>query len=160
MSDRREPTLADVLDAVLGLGRKQEEFGLKLEGLSRRQDEFGVKLEHLSRRQDEFGLKLEDLGRRQDEFGVKLEALGRWQDGLRVNLMDRMDRLQNAMAEQRNEVGVFLELLSTNQRIAERGLSEARTSLDPHSRTSAALTTMQYQIRQLRDDLNQLRATR
>jgi hypothetical protein len=143
MSDRREPTLADVLDAVIGLGQKQEAFGLDLEA-------FGQK-------QEAFGLNLDALGQKQEAFGLNLEALGVKQDGLRVGVMDRMDRLQDALTEQHDDINVLLELLATNQRIAERGLSEARTSFDLHSRTAAALTTMQRQLRHLQDEVNQLR---
>jgi hypothetical protein len=157
MSDKREPTLADVLDAVIGfglkleeLGLKQGDFGLKLEGLGLKQEELGLKLEGL-------GLKLEGVGLKQEELGLKQEAFGLTQDGLRVGLMDRKDRLQDALTEQRDDMSVMLELLASNQRIAERGLSEARTSFDLHSRTAAALTTMQRQLRHLQDEVNQLR---
>jgi hypothetical protein len=181
MSDKRKPALADVLDAVIGVGRKQGEFGLKLEAfglqleaLGVKQDEFGLKLEALGVKQEEFGLKLEALGVKQEEFGLTQEELSRRQeelggrqdefglkqDGLRVGLMDRMDRLQDALTEQHDDISVMLELLATNQRIAERGLSEARTSFDLHSRTAAALTTMQRQLRHLQDEVNQLRGSK
>jgi hypothetical protein len=143
MSDKHEPTLADVLDAVTGLRLKQEEFG-------RKQEEYGLKQEEYGRKQDEYGRKQDEYGRKQEEMGLK-------QDGLRVSLMDRMDRLQDSLTEQRDDISVMLELLATNQRIAERGLSEARTSFDLHGRTASALTTMQRQLRDLRDEVNELR---
>src|ERR1700744_5722188 len=157
MSDKREPTLADVLDAVIGLGGQQGQFGLKLEAFGLKQEAFGLKQEELGLKQEELGLKQEAFGLQQGELGRRQGELGLKQDGLRVGLMDRMDRLQDGLTEQRDDISVMLELLATNQRIAERGLSEARASFDLHSETPAALATLKRQLRHLQDEVNQLR---
>jgi hypothetical protein len=79
---------------------------------------------------------------------------------VRAAVMDRIDRLQDTMTEQKDDMGVLLELLATNQKIAERGLSEARSALDVHSQTSSAMTALGRQIRQLRDRVEKLEGHR
>jgi hypothetical protein len=87
----------------------------------------------------------------------ELTGLSENQDRLRVDLMARMDRLQNNMTEQADEHSVLLDLLATNQGIAERSQSEARASFDLHARMATAMTSLQRQLRRLEDEVRELR---
>ncbi len=54
-----------------------------------------------------------------------------------------MDRLQDSIIEQRDDVSALLDLLVTNQKIAERGLSEARLGVDRQSAMTTTMATFQ-----------------
>ena len=95
-----------------------------------------------------------DLLERMDQD--RADLLGRI-DRLRTDLMARMDRLQDSLSEQRDDISVLLDLLVTHQRIAERALSEARSSLDGLSSSNAAIATLERQVRRLQDDVRQLK---
>jgi chromosome segregation ATPase len=90
-------------------------------------------------------------------LGERLDIQSRKHDDLRVAVMARIDRLQDAMSEKRDDVTVLLDLLVTNQHIAERSIAEARLALDGYSRTSITLTAFERQIRRLQDEVRELR---
>lgn len=69
--------------------------------------------------------KLDVLGANQQEFraqldaqGVRLEAQGTKQDDLRIVLMERMDRLQDTMSDQKDDMDVLLGLIDGTHRMA------------------------------------------
>jgi len=77
--------------------------------------------------------------------------------GVRVALMDRMDRLQNAMTAMREEQTVLNGLVLSNQKMAERGLGESRLALDQTTTLAQTISALQMQIRQLRADVDEIR---
>jgi hypothetical protein len=129
MSDGHEPTLGDVLAAVITVGDRVVGIEGKVAGI---EGEIA-------------GLK------------GKIEAQGRKHDELRVALMDRIDRMQNSLTQRTEDVSVLLDLMVTNQKIAERGLSEARFGVDRQSSMATTMATFERQLRQLRDDVEELR---
>ena len=48
-------------------------------------------------------------------------------------------------------------LLETNQKLAERSMSEARFASDQHSSLAHTVTLIEMQVRRLRADLDELR---
>jgi hypothetical protein len=90
-------------------------------------------------------------------LGERVDSQGRKQDDLRIVLMDRMDRLQDSITEQCDDVSALLDPLVTNQKIAERGLSEARLGVDRQSAMTTTMATFQRQLRRLQDEVRELR---
>ncbi len=80
--------------------------------------------------------------------------------GLRVDLMARMDRLQDALTEQRGEADTLLDLLVANQRVAERGGSEARSAFDVASSNTMVLTQLMQKVVRLEEQVRELREGR
>lgn len=76
---------------------------------------------------------------------------------VRIDVMARIDRLQDAVSEQRDDISVPLDLLATHQRMAERGVTGARLAMDGLSSTNSAMTTMERQLRRLQDEVRQLK---
>ena len=101
MSNKQEPTLADVMAAIQGLQVSISGQDGKLTSLLERLDDLSGRMNDLTRRMD-------DLTRRMD----RLEAATIRQDEklteLRVVAMERIDRLQNAMDQMRDEVYCWL----------------------------------------------------
>ena len=144
MSDKPEPTLADVLAAIQGLTVAIAGQEGKLTGLSDRIDGLSDRIDGLSDRMD----RLEAASARRDE---KLTEL-------RVAAMDHIDRLQNTMDQVRDDQSVLLGLLVTNQKQAERSVTEARFAADLHSSLAQTVTVIEMQVRKLRADVDELRA--
>jgi hypothetical protein len=92
--------------------------------------------------------RLEAVVAREDE---KLTELG-------VVAMERIDRLQNTVSEIRDDQSVLLGLLETNQRLAERSMTEARFSSDQYTSLAHTVTLVEMQVRKLRADVDELRA--
>jgi hypothetical protein len=129
MSDGHEPTLADVLAAVITVGDRVA------------------------------GIEGEVAGLKGKVVGIegKIEAQGRKHDELRVALMDRIDPMQSALTQRTEDVSVLLDLMVTNQKLAERGLSEARFGVDRQSSMATTMATFERQLRRLRDEVEELR---
>jgi hypothetical protein len=127
-----------ILVAIAGLGLR---LG-RLEGLDARLE----RLEGLDARLE----RLEGLD-------ARLERLEGQMGRLRIDLMARMDRLQDTQTEQRDSMDVLLDLLVSNQRMAERSLSEARLGVDLQSRMTTTIATLERQVRRLQEDVRHLK---
>ncbi len=89
-----------------------------------------------------------------------LAALARLEAGqgkLRVDLMARMDRLQDTLTEQGGDVNTLLDLMVANQRIAERGGAEAKTAFDIGSSNTMVLTQLMQKVVRLEQQVRELR---
>jgi phage shock protein A len=137
MSDGHEPNLTDVMAAIQGLQEVVIGQDGKLTGLSQHVDA-------LSGRMD----RLEAAVSRYDERLTEL----------RVVAMERIDRLQSTMDQMRDDQGVLLGLLETNQKLAERSMTEARFASEQHSSLAHTVTLIEMQVRKLRADVDELRA--
>lgn len=98
-------------------------------------------------------------GLKSDVDGLKLGVNGLKADLLatRSDIMARVDRVQDALTEQRDDLTVMLGLIDGVQRIGERALSESRTNFDQQSRAISLTATLERQIRRLQDEVRQLR---
>jgi hypothetical protein len=99
------------------------------------------------------GANIDKFQARLDELVASLQAhqsltssiLGKFQDTLRVDIMDRLDRLQDKQTNQRTDIQVLIE----NQRTDMQALLELIRDSSP-----AALVA---RIRNLEDEIQQLR---
>jgi len=80
-------------------------------------------------------------------------TLQQGQDRLRVELMARMDRLQNAATKQGHDMDVLLDLMATNQRISETATAATRAASDIGASNSSALTKLLQRQRELEADV-------
>jgi hypothetical protein len=129
MSDQGQPTLGDVLGAVQAVVRRLDSLGGKIGALD------GT------------------IGALDRKVAALDSKVGR----TKFELMGRMDRLQDKVTEQVGNADVPLEVLSTNQKIAEGSLSEARLSLDQYGSLARAVTGIEQQIVRLQRDVQELR---
>jgi len=83
----------------------------------------------------------------------RLTSLQQGQDRLRVELMARMDRLQNAATKQGHDMDVLLDLMATNQRISETATAATRAASDIGASNSSALTKLLQRQRELEADV-------
>ena len=88
-------------------------------------------------------------------------SLGGRLDKFRVDLMARMDRLQDTATKQGQDLDTLLDLMASNQHIAETATTTARASTDIGAANSLALTkllqrqrTLEAELQAIKDRLN------
>jgi len=92
-----------------------------------------------------------------EEFAAQFAAIGSKIDGLRVELMGRMDGLQDAATKQGHDFDTLLDLMASNQRIAETATATARASTEIGTANSSALTKLLQRQRALEAELQAIK---
>ncbi|WP_428538723.1 hypothetical protein [Rhodopila sp.] len=76
---------------------------------------------------------------------------------VRVDLMARMDRLQDTATRQRDDITLLLDLAMGNKNRAELSLTEARAAVDMQGSNSSALIALQRKVMDLEAQVRELR---
>ena len=154
MSD--DPTQR-ILAAIDGLGARIGGLEGRMEGLEGRMEGLEGRMEGLEGRMEGLAGRMEGLAGRIGRLEAGQADFSARQDRMRIDLMGRMDRLQDTQTEQRDSMDVLLDLLVNNQRMAERSLSEARLGVDMQSRITTTIAALERQVRRLQDDVRHLK---
>ncbi len=92
---------------------------------------------------------------------TKLDAgqtrLEEGQTRTRVDLMARMDRLQNTLTERKDDADTLLEIMALNQRLAEQAGSVAQSAFEVGGLNSSLYLQMAKRLARLEDQVRDLR---
>jgi DNA repair ATPase RecN len=141
--------LASILSAIAEV-RAETKAGLA--GIAQRLEGIEARLDAVERRLDAVERRLDAVERRLDAVETRQQRQGEWQTQIRVDLMERMDRIQNDVRLLRDDISVGLAASERSERIAHGASAEVRLMAEQLSVMRRQIHNLQTEVRALRGE--------